>query len=81
MKLTALDLFMIKDCAAQELKEAPCRARLSGMKRDLTLEEQRMLAIFKATVTFLNKNGMLKDGVVGGDLVGLEFADSETIPD
>ena len=57
--ITQKDIFELKGLAKNYLLAYPSRARLRGTKHDITFEDFRVLAIYEATVTLLNRLGCL----------------------
>ena len=55
--ITQKDIFELKSLAKNYLLAYPSRARLKGTDRDITFEDFRVLAIYEATITLLNKRG------------------------
>lgn len=75
------DMTEILDLANKYYRNIPSRARIPGINRDMTVEEARYVALYDATLTFLNKKGALKQEFVDSQPVQLTQTSSETIFD
>jgi len=58
ISLNFKDLFFLIDQARTYITNYPSRLRISGMTRDLTIDEMRAVAYFEATCAFLNFKGV-----------------------
>ena len=63
IKLGYMDFVLLQDLAKDELLAMPKHMYLKGMTRYLYMEEKRILALYAATISILNKNGLIKEGI------------------
>lgn len=76
---TYQDMGEILEYAIKAYKSYPARVRIPGAPADLTVEQVRNLAIFDATLLYLNKKGALKEEYVQSNPIQLVQITSESI--
>jgi len=78
---TYQDMGEIFDLALKAYKSYPARVRIPGAPADLTVEQVRHLALFDATLVYLNKKGALKEEYIQSNPIQITKLTSESIFD
>jgi hypothetical protein len=71
--ITQADISELKSLSRNYLSGYPSKARLKGTDHDITFEDFRVLAIYEATITLLNRKGFLESTEFIEDGTKLDF--------
>lgn len=74
--MNARDLEALRSGAVAAFREVPIGTRLPGMKRPLTQEDARLIAIYESALQVLNRAGALRDGWLEANQIKLIEDDS-----